>query len=83
MLVNCLTDEEMEATEMSFYNRMLRIPWMELVRNKQLVRKIDTKRTLIIKVTAVISWAHGNKGGQIDGKRVRMRQQANLPDEFV
>lgn len=51
MLGNFLTNlRRLEATDIWFYRRMLRIPWMEHVRNKEVSRKKGKKRLLALRI---------------------------------
>ncbi len=40
-------EQRLEATEVWFYRRMLKIPWTERVTNEEVLRRMQTDRTLM------------------------------------
>ena len=79
-------ERRIEAAEMWFYRRMLRISWIDRVTNEEVLRRIGAKRSLLHKIRKrqleFLGHAMRKEGleeqiltGMIEGKRSRGRQR--------
>lgn len=86
--------KKVEATEMWFYRRMLRIPWTDRKTNGDVLKEADTKRMLINKIRKrqanffghfmrKESLEHRITTAKIDGKRSRGRQREKITDSLA
>lgn len=86
--------KKVEATEMWFYRRMLRISWTDRKTNVEVLKEADTKRLLINKIRKrqaqffghfmrKESLEHRVTTAKIDGKRSRGRQREKITDSLA
>ena len=83
----------LEATEMWFLRRLLRIPWTDKIRNEEVMERADTKRNLMSTIRErqlkffghIIrkrSLEHLILTGKIEGKRSRGRQRITYTESL-
>ena len=86
--------KKIEATEMWFYRRMLRVPWTARKTNKEILEEADAQRGLMNKIrkrqTCFIGHVIRMEGlehlattGKLDGRRARGRQREKIMDSVT
>ena len=89
--INKQTQRKLEAAEMWFLRRMLRIPWTAKKSNETVLKEAETERSLIMKIRKrqATFFGHIMRGGglehfittgKLDGKRGKGRQREKMLD---
>ena len=85
---------KLEAAEMWFFRRMLKISWMDRVRNDEVLHRVGAKRELLKSirqrqlrflghVMRLKQFEHDCVTGKVEGRRVRGRPRLKLVDSLA
>ena len=87
-------EEKIEAAEMWFLRRMLRVPWTARISNEEVMRRVDVERNLLktLRRTQLRFMGHIMRTdglekdcllGRVEGRRSRGRQRVKYLDALV